>query len=246
MVEKSQQIGLINSIVPEALKTHHAYGVVMPYSSTLDSSGNPKLSFYSAFALHTLSHLYKKGYIEHVILCGEATFGKKIKTTSDLMRERLLRLGVTEDDILIISAQKTNLDNTPLQIKALSNFQRENRLQNEQFLVVAWEFHEERVKNHIKGFGLNAITVSAEKVHKYFIPAFNLASLKEILPEEFEEREKWLRFLSRLDKTGLVPRLLSLVRGASVTDITKIRDGSGNLSLRLENTTGRRKMQAEK
>lgn len=245
MVEKKPQIGP-NSIIPEALRTHCEYGVAMPYSSTLDSNGNPSLSFYSAFVLHTLSHLYKEGHIKHVILCGEATFGRKNKTTSDLMKEGLLRLGVVENDIFIISAKETNLDNTPLQIRALSKFQQENHLRNKRFLVVAWEFHEKRVDNHIKGFELNATTVSAEKVQEHFVPAFNLAKLRKILPEEFEKREKWLRLLSRLDKTGLIPRLLSLVRGASVTDITKGRDGFGRLSLRLDNTTGKRKMKAKK
>lgn len=245
MVEKESQIGP-NRIIPEALRTHHTYGVSMPYSSTLDSSGNPRLSFYSAFALHTLSHLYKEGNIKHIILCGEATFGKNYKTTSDLMKEGLLCLGVAENDIFIISAKETNLDNTPLQIKALSEFQEKNRLRNEQFLIVAWKFHEKRVENHIKAFGLNAITVSAEEVQKYFVPAFNLTELRKILPEEFEKREKWLRLLSRLDKTGLIPRLLSLMRGARVTDITKIRDGWGNLFLKSEDTTGRKRMKTRK
>ena len=179
--------------------------------------------------------------LKKLILCGETTFGEERSTTSELMKDALLRLGVPESDIIILN--KPKLDNTAVQIKAVAEYQRENSLEDQQFLVIDWGFHDERIKNHIRGFGLNAETVQAEDVHKYFEPDFNLERLEEVLPEEFEKREKKVRRISRFDKRGLIPRLLLIMgRGASVTDIRKVKSEKGT-HLELEDTTGKRKLE---
>ncbi len=235
--------------LPEALKHPHTYGVVMPYAQNLkelgDQAGENRLTFYSAFNLNSSYELYKAGHVKKLILCGETTFGEERSTTSDLMKEALLRLGVPEEDIIVLN--KPKLDNSAVQIKAVADYQKENGLGDQQFLVIDWRFHDERIKNHIKGFGLNAETVQAEDVHKYLEPGFNLKRLEEILPEEFEEREEKVRKISRFDKRGLIPRLLLIMgRGGSVTDIKKVKDEEGSTHLGLEDTTGKKKLQEYK
>ncbi len=244
--------------VPEILKTLHTHTVVMPYSSNLKDSeprrGESRLSFYSAFALNSAYELYKNGQTRKLILCGETTFGHGKKSTTDLMKDALLGLGVPDEDVIILGVPNLdnipNLDNTALQIKAVAEYQKSKDLQNETFLVVNWQFHQERVRNHIQGFGLNAETVTAEELHKYFMPSFDLEELKRVLPEEFEKREKTPRRISRFDKRGFVPRLLAMLRGPSVTDIQKdyssldksAMTGRQRPSLRLLNTTGRKRL----
>ena len=208
-------------------------------------AGENRLTFFSAFNLNASYELYKAGHVKKLILCGETTFGEERSTTNELMREALLRLGVTEEDIIILN--KPKLDNTAVQIKAVAQYQKKNGLLDSQFLVIDWRFHDERIKNHIKGFGLNAETVQAEDVHKYFEPGFNLKRLEEVLPEEFEEREEKVRRISRFDKRGLIPRLLLIMgRGGSVTDIKKVKDEEGRTHLELEDTTGKKKLKEYK
>lgn len=231
--------------IPEVIKKPHRFVVVMPYSSNLKDTeprrGEPRLSFYSAFALNAAYELYRRGLAENFILCGEETFGSGKPTGTDLMKESLLRLRVLPIDILTIRGK--NLNNTAYQIQAVSEFQEELGPEARKFLVVDWSFHDERIRNHIRGFGLDAETVTAEEVHKYLRPEFNLEKLQGILPYEFEQRERKLRALSRFDKRGIFPRLGTRFRGGSVTDIEKTRDGQGKLILRLLDTTGKKRLQ---
>lgn len=235
--------------LPEVLNRPHTYGVVTPYAQNLkeigDRAGENRLTFFSAFDLNASFELYKAGHVKKLILCGETTFGEERSTTSELMKDALLRLGVPEEDIIVLDNPK--LDNTAVQIKAVAEYQKENGLSDQQFLVIDWRFHDERIKNHIKGFGLNAETVQSEDLHKYFEPDFDLERLEEVLPKEFEERETKVRKISRFDKRGLIPRLLLIMgRGGSVTDIKRVKDDTGNSHLELEDTTGKKKLQEYK
>lgn len=231
----------------ETLAVRHEYAVLMPYSQNLRervTTITQRLSFYSAFATNAVAELYKAEQVKKIILCGETTFGQDMKTTSDLQKEALVRMGIPDEDIIVLT--EPNLDNTAVQIRAVARFQKRNKLTNNKFLVVDWGFHDQRVNNHIKGFRLNAETIVAEDVHKLIRPKFNQRRLVEVLPAEFEEREKTVRKISKLDRVGLIPRVILKARGASVTDIQKSRDENGNLSVTLENTTGKRKLEQVK
>jgi hypothetical protein len=245
MVSETGSESLTNNS-PEVFTQFHEYAVVMPYSQNIRASGERigenRLSFYSAFNLNAAYELYKDGKVGKLILCGETTFGEKHSTTSTLMKIALLTLEVPEDDIIVLD--QLNLDNTAVQIKAVTKYQKDNGLCGNRFLVIDWGFHDVRVKNHSNGFGLNAETAQAEEIHKHYDPKFILEKLMAILPKEFEDRERTARIISFVDRTGLIPRLLLLMgRGASVTDIKKEIDEHGKLQrLNLEDTTGKKKL----
>jgi len=87
--------------------------------------------------------------------------------------------------------------------------------------------------------------VSAEAVHQYYHPKFNDVPLQDVL-EEFEKRESKLRLESKFDKKGRVLKMITgmLGRGGSVTDIAVKRDSAGHVQIGLEDTTGRKKLDA--
>ena len=242
----------------EALNRFHQYTVVMPYSSNLSdqgpSRGEPRLSFYSAFALSAAYELYKNGKTKKFILCGEDTFGKKEVSTTDLMRRALENWKVPAEDIIEVSHPKflgvESLDNTAFQIQAVAE---EMKLRDvaEPVLIVDWRFHDERIKTHMEAFGLKAETVCAEDLRKFYTPDFDLAKLESILPGEFEEREEKIRNIAKKDKRGIIPRAVTAVKilksgmGGSVTDISRRLWGKPGVQL-LSTSAKSRKSEIEK
>jgi hypothetical protein len=234
---------------PEILRRPHTYGVVIPYSSNLQEHGDTskeRLSFYSAFALNAAIEMYEDRRFAKFVLLSDATFGEEKKSTGLLMKEALLRPSPTptltrrpirETDIVLLDA--LHLNNTPAQIKALAEYQQQNGLQSELFLLIDWGFHDERIRSYMQEFGLNADTITVEEAHRYHNPSFQLEELQRILPEEFEEREKKLRLLARYDKRGFTSRLLKMMSGPVVTDIKKV---SGSDRLGFDNTSGKEKL----
>lgn len=214
----------IEQMTAEVLQRPHQYTVLMPYSQNIGTNGEQRLTTFSAFVLNAAVELYSNGGTQKLILCGEATFGRKHKTTSDLQREALMRMGVKAEDIVEMSG---NLDNTPFQIEAIAKYQKDNNLSQIPFLLLDWPFHEVRINNYKDGYNLNAETISAEAVHKHFRPKFDRKSLYEALPMvDFEQREKGLgslfaRQLSRFDRKGRIHKGITKIRGGSVTDIRK-------------------------
>lgn len=214
----------IEARTSEVLQRPHKYTVLMPYSQNIGTNGEQRLSTFSAFVVNAGVELYKNGATQKLVLCGESTFGKDYKSTNDLQREALIRMGVKEEDIIEMSG---NLDNTPFQIEAVAKFQKDNGLSDESFLLLDWPFHEPRINNYMKGYGLNAETISAEAVHKHFRPKFDRETMYDALPmEDFEIREKgpgslFARQLSEVDRIGLVHKAITTIRGGSVTDVQK-------------------------
>ncbi len=230
----------------EILKNSYDYAVLMPYSQNLRDNGNQRLSFYSAFATNATAEAYKAGKINQIILCGETTFGKEMKSTSDLQKEALVRMGIPEQDIIPLKAK--NLDNTPFQIEAVARFQKDNDLADKSFLFIEFPFHDNRIKNYINGYSIkNAQTVSAIGIHKHFMPGFNQEIMEEVVPfDEFERREVGIgslfaRQLSTIDKKGRIHKIITRMRGGSVTDNRRVKDETGT-HLVLENTTGKKRM----
>lgn len=207
---------------PEALKKHYTTGVIMPYSSDLHpKTGEPDLSIFSKFAVIAAYKGYQNGVFDKFFLCGEQTFGPDKKSTTDLMQEMLIRLGVPQEDIQLLP-ETENLDNTAYQIKALAQYQKDNP--DSSFLIIDYDFHNSRIKNHISGFGLEADTVTVQDLFEHYFKKSNLRKFDDIF-EEFEKRERWSRRLSTIDRKGLIPRSITGIIGASVTNVEMRKNG---------------------
>lgn len=245
----------LHSSSPENLSHPYEYGVVIPYSSNLRENdgmarGKERLSFYSSFALNAALEMYNDRRFHKFVLFSDATFGEKRKSTGMLMKEALLRSHTTqhieESDIVLFDA--IHLNNTPAQIKELAEYLLNNNLETEQFLFIDWRFHDERVRRYMQGFGIVSYTVSVEDSHKYYNPRFQFEKLQQILPKDFEERERKLRLLAHFDRRGFIPRLLKMLTGPIVTDIRKIRYSNafssdrGKVHLVFENLSGKDKL----
>lgn len=216
------------------------YTVVMPYSQNLSKSGEQHLSFFSAFIVNVAAELYNNRYTKKLILCGERPFGKERKSVGDLMEEALLRLGVPQEDIINLPGSQ---DNTVYQVQEPARYQRDKGLENEKFQVLLWAFHEERVRNHMRGIGLYGETVIAEDIHRYFNPRFDDEKLQSLpFMDGMRERENPLRVLSRYDRAGLIPRIVTHFRGGTVVDIAKNRDENGELSVKFMNVRGNKRL----
>lgn len=190
------------------------YGVVMPYSSNIDRRGNPYLSVYSSGAVDVAHRLYVDHKIDKFVLCGETTFGKGKKTTTVLMQEKLHELGVRDEDIVVTPGKK--LDNSAIQLRAVSRFRRRGGLGSEPLTVITWGFHDERVRNHMKGFRLTGETVTVNSVLER-AGVLTQAAL-DAMETPHLGTEKMLRRLSRIDTRGIVPTLLSFMRTPRVMD----------------------------
>lgn len=240
----------------ETIRHPYVYGVVIPYSSNLKnlnvfSSGVERLSFYSSFALNAAIEMYENNIFQRFILFSDATFGRKRKSTGMLMKEALLRARTTqkiqESDIILLEAN--HLNNTPSQVKELEKYLEINNLPHEQYIVLCWRFHEDRICKYMRGFGITLDIVSVEEAHEYFNPNFHSQELYQILPAAFESRENKLSLLANFDKRGFIPRALKRLTGPVVTDIQKVPDSYKNPSLMgkghlvFDNLPGEKKLQ---
>lgn len=239
----------------ENLHHQYIYGVVIPYSSNLRdpksfSTGIERLSFYSAFALNASIEMYNNNVFQKFILLSDATFGEERKSTGLLMKEALLRAPtvrrIREEDIILLGAN--HLNNTAAQIKELTTYLFQNELPFEQFLVLCWQFHKNRICKHMKGFDIKLDIVSVEEAHEYYNSNFHAQELYRILPEVFEKREKTLRRLADFDKRGFIPRLFKRFTGPVVTDIQKLQSSykislaGKKVHLGFDNLSGKKKL----
>lgn len=216
--------------------------VILPYSSNLKSRGRniggARLSFFSSFIVGVAAKLYKRGLAKNLVLCGESTFVKDQRVTTMLMYDALVRLGVSPRHIHIVEGN--NLNNTPLQAKALAKFQRARGLRQTEFTVLMWSFHRTRAEMHFKAHGFKASTESAEILLRSLEPKFRFDRLIRVLPPF--EREPKLAAITKFDGRGYFLRLLTFFRGASVTDIEKVGLIDGDFLLRLTDTTGPKRL----
>ncbi|HRN96145.1 MAG TPA: hypothetical protein PLD54_01725 [Candidatus Levybacteria bacterium] len=236
----------------EILNSQYETGVIIPYSSNIHTEypsrtedpkftsrkpGEPFLSVFSALAVVSTAKLYDEGKIKNILLCGETPFGENISTTSDLMKNRLIQLKVPENAIHVVEGKF--LDNTPLQIEALATHQKAEKAGR--YLMVDWEFHDPRVRNNSKAYGLNADTVTVESVLKNYFQNINLDKFEPIL-EQFQKREGSLPVKILGGGKAPILKLISKYRGGSVTDIEVITESNGQSSLRLVDTTGKARL----
>lgn len=95
----------------------------------------------------------------------------------------------------------------------------------------------------MEGYGLKGQLITVEEILRYFklSPNFNLDTLLKALPmSSFEDRERLPRLIARYDKLGIVPGLMTWIRGASVTDIEHTKDNG----VQFLDTTGRERLQS--
>jgi len=231
----------------EILVRHYKCLVVDPYAVNLiddgPRKGQARLSFYSAFITNAAYELYKAGNVDNIILFSDASFGDETKSTGDLMKQALTasrkdQQSVPEDRIVLFDDK--NLNSTPSQVKRLAEYFKQNGINPEEVLYLTWDYHMERVRNHLEGYNLGVKTFSAVKVHKHFSPDFNLNKLDEVLPyEAIEKMEGFRRKLSRFDKKGYIPLILKPVLGGSFT-LDNQREGE---QLRFMYMSGRKRLQ---
>ncbi len=213
------------------LNKHYMYLVVDPYAVNLIDKGKRKgqarLSFYSAFIVNAADELYKAGVVDKIVLFSDASFGNRKASTGKLMKDALTKRGkglpdISEVDIIYFSDPKLN--NTAAQVRALSKTFRKQ----DSILYLTWNYHKERVQNHLEGYGLNNTTaLRADDVHKHFMPSFDKEKLDSLLPhEEIEEMESGRRKLSKVDKKGRIPLAVRMFRNDAFTlDNVRLSDG---------------------
>lgn len=233
MTEQLETSPISPSEVSEILKGHYKYLVVDPYAINLidqgPRKGQSRLSFYSAFIVNAAHELMTTGRVDNIILSSDASFGSAsdstghlIKSTGDLMKEALVHSGgglppVSKEKIIQFSDQDIN--STPAQVRKLAGFLKEKDIAPKDVLYLAWDYHTERVQNHMEGYGISGVKIiGAVATHKYFDPKFNAEKLDEVLPyAEIEQMESFRRKLSRYDKKGRIPLAVKPLLGGGYT-----------------------------
>lgn len=225
----------------EALARHYKYLVVDPYAENIVDNG-PKRgvvrqSFYSAFMTNAAHEIVVAGNADNVVLFSDASFaatpdigGQPFKSTGELMKEALMRQGslpaIPEEQITLFNDPELN--STPAQVRQLELYLREKGVKPSEILYLAFPYHQERITNHLIGYGLEGVrVVSAVDTHAMLHPQFDTEELDEILPHrEIHKMENMRRRLSRYDKKGRIPLALkSHLGGAHVLDNQRGVDG---------------------
>ncbi len=227
----------VSRVAPqEVLERRYESVVIVPYSSNLydhgPKRGTPHLSLFSALATIAAVELYEAGLIDNILLCGETTFGEEDDSTTYLMVEKLYQLDIPAESIRIVEAN--NLNNTAFQIEALAKRQRMHQ-RPQPYLLVDWEFHDQRVRTNAKAYGLNADTISVEDTLSYFFPHFNSEKYRAIL-EDFARKESFLRLVSSVDRKGYVNKIYTRATGPFVTDVQVLTNKKGGKYLNLLTT----------
>ena len=210
----------------EIFEKHYEYVVIDPYAVNLidkgPRKGKSRLSFYSAFALNATRELMEARVADNVILFGDSSFGYQTLNTAELMFLKLTQPGKGKTSVNrhnIFPFNDEDLNSTPAQVRELGDFVKDNKIDPSQILYLTWDYHAQRVRNHLEGYGLKEVQVaSVVDTHKHFRPQFNQEKLDEVLPyEEIEKMESFRRRLSGIDKKGRIPLLLKPVLGGAYT-----------------------------
>lgn len=237
-MERRESITAVNR--PEILRETYPVLVMDPYALNIIDQGprvgEARLSFYSAFVAHTARELIEDGRLGQdgkVVLFGDASFGSKYPSTGKLMFDYLTRKrpeGRIIHPSRVVLFDDPDMNQTSTQVKKLAEYLKEEGLARKEVLYLGFEYHMERVKNHAKGFGVNARYAIAEFIHGLYEPKFDYKRMHDLLPnEEIEKMEAPRRKLSRYDKRGYIPRLLKPVLGGSYM-IDNRRNPDGSLS----------------
>lgn len=190
------------------------FAVIIPYSSNvafIDGKPQHDLSIHSRFVTEVAKRMQKSGYVEHILLCGEQTFGKNHPvTTTTLMRNMLTSGENAIDPSSITAIEGRNLNSTPFQVRALRNFKRQHNLTDSDLLLVDLSFHDSRIRTYLRAHKVNFPTISADSVAPFFAPDLPIPPI----PHAYLRREKTLHRLAQtIDPKGYIPTLLTFFRG---------------------------------
>lgn len=188
--------------------------VIMPYGSNLIANG-PEIrpSFYSLLAMLAGTDLYKQGYANKIIIPSETVFGKEKKSTGKLLADRLARkFQVPEEDLII----GEKLNNTVFQLKYIKKLQKEKKLKK--LLVVALDWHKERVALMINQMGINADVVEGEEILSQTTSANREKLLAVPMTKKLKKMDRTLRIITRIDH-GLSQQILTTLKGSRVVDL---------------------------
>lgn len=211
---------------PEVLSKKYPLLVVDPYALNMIDRGPrlgkaSRLSFYSSFILHAASELIEDGVAQRVAVFSDASFGEEFKSVGQLSRDYLTAKRPSEPIISpnrVVYFDEPDLNQTATQLKRLSKYLKDHDLEGQEILYISWPNHIERIRNHARGFGVNATVLDATYVHKYYEPKFDREKMMKVLApalKQMEKNEKRRRWISKWDKKGRIPRLLKPVLGGS-------------------------------
>jgi hypothetical protein len=129
--------------------------VALPYGSRIDVRGEVRMGPQTAENVDAVLHRAKENPETFIFIPGEYTFGPHELSTSELMRDQLIKKGIAPDRISVASG----LNNTEEQVEATRNY---GITQNAEF--IALKFHAPRVKDLVNQHGIRANIVDAESV----------------------------------------------------------------------------------
>lgn len=225
------------------LYAHYPVMAVDPYALGIDLS-NPeeakvRLSYYSHQITHFAANLYRVGSIDKVVVFGDASFGSDYPSTGELIKTHFIsRDEVPEENIFLFDQDDQNQTST--QVQRLAEFMKLARLKGAPVLYPMWKYHEQRVNNHARGFGINAVTVPIEEFYQDTGIGYDFQRMIDKLPlDEAERMENLRRIISRFDKKGYVPRIAKPVLGGAHM-LDNVRNPDGSLS--FEYKPGRKKL----
>lgn len=132
--------------------------VYLPYTAKKDKQGNVVMSSHTALETQAVGFVYlqakEQGVRRRILAPGEYTFGPELPSTSALSRDRWIRMGVAEEDIII----GEGLNSTSAQMKWI----REQGVQRAE--VFALGFHGLRSRINMWKEGIGGKVTNAEQV----------------------------------------------------------------------------------
>ena len=227
----------------KVLYAHYPIMAVDPYSLGIDltdpEEAKVRLSYYSHQITHFAANLHRIGSIDRIVVFGDASFGPDFPSTGQLMKTHFVeRDGISEDDIYLFDQE--DQEQTATQVQKLAGFMKIARLKGAPVLYPMWKYHEERVGNHAKGFGVNVVTAPIEELYQDTGIGYEFQRMINKLPlDEAENMESFRRTVSRWDKRGYVSRIAKpVLGGAHMLDNTRNQDGT----LSFEYKPGKKKL----
>lgn len=180
----------------------------LPYSSYINTSGEPVLSQHSILALLASLEYLKLHQDEAIMLVAEQTFGHKSHKTTDLMQQFFIEHKVNIQNIRTVEKVANN---TYEQLEAIRQI-----VGDEVVTLIAFAFHVPRIKVISRRLGLNIYILTVEELLKDNLELSN--KIKEINSSPKMQRvlrmEKLFLKLAKLDTNGLVPKTYSFLFGS--------------------------------
>lgn len=198
--------------------------MVLPYTRVERKGGGYRMSHFTSRAISAGWELYQQGKAPLFILPGEF----KNPATSDLEKDYLIKKGVSPENIIDFP----NLNDTFAQLKLIAALQRRGEL--DKVLVVAFEFHQERVREWMRRLKIEGDVAEVEETHEKWLQErsggrsrVNREQLINLPQFEFVKRaERVARTLMVLDKpfgeVAPLTRVVNFLRGPTITDINQL------------------------